>query len=236
MLPTDDAYGGWPLSGEIDIMEARGNLPSSCSANKGIDTFGSTMHWGPLYNNNGFNIPNSHYTLPTGTLADDYHIYELEWTESNIKTKIDGTTVMNFDFPAAGGSQDMYSRAGFPYTNDAQAQINPWENETDKNAPFNKRFHFILNNAVGGTNGYFPDGECGKNWTDHASFWADRDNWYPTWNYPASNDAALKIDYLKVYSYDDTTDIYHIDSQVQDTPIDYGNVVENHIVKDLNSV
>ena len=63
MLPTDEAYGGWPKSGEIDIMEARGNLPSSCSAGMGIDTFGSTMHWGPLYNNNGFNIPNSHHTI-----------------------------------------------------------------------------------------------------------------------------------------------------------------------------
>ena len=25
MLPVDDAYGAWPRSGEIDIMEARGN-------------------------------------------------------------------------------------------------------------------------------------------------------------------------------------------------------------------
>lgn len=25
MLPVDDAYGPWPLSGEIDIMESRGN-------------------------------------------------------------------------------------------------------------------------------------------------------------------------------------------------------------------
>ncbi|KAJ7244262.1 hypothetical protein C8J57DRAFT_1725669, partial [Mycena rebaudengoi] len=27
ILPVDDAYGGWTLSGEIDIMEARGNEP-----------------------------------------------------------------------------------------------------------------------------------------------------------------------------------------------------------------
>ena len=25
MLPEDEAYGGWPKSGEIDIMETRGN-------------------------------------------------------------------------------------------------------------------------------------------------------------------------------------------------------------------
>jgi beta-glucanase (GH16 family) len=121
LLPTDNTFGVWPKSGEIDIMESRGNLPSSCSAGMGADTFGSTMHWGPLYNNNGFNIPNSHYSIPQGTLNDDYHIYELEWTEAKIVTKIDGITVMNFDFPAAGGSADMYSRAGFPYTSDAEA-------------------------------------------------------------------------------------------------------------------
>ena len=28
MLPTDYVYGPWPMSGEIDIMEARGNSPS----------------------------------------------------------------------------------------------------------------------------------------------------------------------------------------------------------------
>ena len=27
MLPVDDAYGPWPNSGEIDIMESRGNSP-----------------------------------------------------------------------------------------------------------------------------------------------------------------------------------------------------------------
>ena len=26
MLPVKQAYGGWPASGEIDIMESRGNL------------------------------------------------------------------------------------------------------------------------------------------------------------------------------------------------------------------
>ena len=27
MLPTDNFYGPWPESGEIDIMESRGNSP-----------------------------------------------------------------------------------------------------------------------------------------------------------------------------------------------------------------
>jgi len=47
MLPKHNAYGGWPASGEIDIVESRGN-DASCSAG-GRDTFGSTLHYGPGY-------------------------------------------------------------------------------------------------------------------------------------------------------------------------------------------
>ena len=28
MMPQDDKYGGWPRSGEIDVMEARGQEPT----------------------------------------------------------------------------------------------------------------------------------------------------------------------------------------------------------------
>ena len=45
MLPADNSYGNWPASGEIDIMESRGN-GVNCAAG-GHDTFGSTIHWGP---------------------------------------------------------------------------------------------------------------------------------------------------------------------------------------------
>ena len=30
MMPTSSAYGGWATSGEIDIMEARGQLVGTC--------------------------------------------------------------------------------------------------------------------------------------------------------------------------------------------------------------
>ena len=44
MLPTSNQYGGWPASGEIDIMESRGN-PASYTAG-GVNAFGSTLHFG----------------------------------------------------------------------------------------------------------------------------------------------------------------------------------------------
>jgi len=52
MLPKNNEYGPWPASGEIDIMESRGN-DNSCSAG-GINKFGSTLHWGTDWANNKF--------------------------------------------------------------------------------------------------------------------------------------------------------------------------------------
>ncbi|KAJ7245511.1 hypothetical protein C8J57DRAFT_760287 [Mycena rebaudengoi] len=45
ILPVDDAYGGWTLSGEIDIMEARGNEP--LYPKQGINYVHSSLNWGP---------------------------------------------------------------------------------------------------------------------------------------------------------------------------------------------
>lgn len=52
MLPKYNEYGQWPASGEIDIMESRGN--SASYEIGGNNAFGSTLHWGPDYNNNAF--------------------------------------------------------------------------------------------------------------------------------------------------------------------------------------
>ena len=43
MLPTDEIYGGWPQSGEIDIMENIGSEPK---------TVHGTIHFGQPYPNN----------------------------------------------------------------------------------------------------------------------------------------------------------------------------------------
>ena len=41
-------YGrGWPMCGEIDIVESRGNTPESCDGPGGYNAFGSALHWGP---------------------------------------------------------------------------------------------------------------------------------------------------------------------------------------------
>lgn len=43
MMPTNSTYGVWPKSGEIDIMEARGN---TANYSGGRNVYYSTLHWG----------------------------------------------------------------------------------------------------------------------------------------------------------------------------------------------
>jgi beta-glucanase (GH16 family) len=47
-MPQDSVYGAWPMSGEIDIAEARGNGPDYNGGVGGRDTYLSTIHWGNL--------------------------------------------------------------------------------------------------------------------------------------------------------------------------------------------
>jgi len=54
MLPRYNEYGQWPASGEIDIMESRGNVNYPREFGGGPETFGSTMHWGPDYSTNQY--------------------------------------------------------------------------------------------------------------------------------------------------------------------------------------
>lgn len=86
---------------------------------------------------------------------------------------------------------------------------NPWIYGT-KMAPFDKEFYFVLNLAVGGVNGYFPDNAenpGGKPWSNTSpqastDFWNGRDQWLSTWNLDVNKGegAALQVDYIKVWA------------------------------------
>lgn len=92
-------------------------------------------------------------------LSDDFHTYTLDWTKEFIRTSIDGMTVLEFNF-----DQDMFDKGDFP-----KSVNNPWKYENEANrkiAPFDQEFFLVLNVAVGGTNGYFPDSECAKPWSN----------------------------------------------------------------------
>lgn len=84
MLPTDWVYGGWPSSGEIDIMEHVGFMPDS--------VFG-TVHTN-LYN--GALGTQKSKGIPCQTLYSEFHEYGVSWDESKIEFLFDGHTYYTF--------------------------------------------------------------------------------------------------------------------------------------------
>lgn len=175
-------------------MESAGNDAGKCPSNSN-KKFGSTLHWGPNWDENRYDLTHAEHEH-TESLANDFHTYGLHWTEDRLYTYIDDEKNIVLDVDMS--DTDFFSKGGW------KNQDNPWIGET-KNAPFNREFYLILNVAVGGTNGYFPDGQCGKTYSDtdpHSvnAFWNSNGQWYPTWNYPATNDSAMKIDSVKVWS------------------------------------
>jgi beta-glucanase (GH16 family) len=79
MLPTDDAYGSWAASGEIDIMEYRGQNPSEVLG---------TLHYGGGWPKNTHS--GSSFVLPTGTFHENFHVFAIEWSEGKMVWSIDG--------------------------------------------------------------------------------------------------------------------------------------------------
>ena len=195
LLPTDQSYGRWPASGEIDIIESRGNSPSYAPG--GYDTFGSTLHWGPSWKEDKWQL--THAEKKGVDLADDFHIYGLIWNETYIGTYFDSEDDVVLSFPI---EKSFWELGGWP----SPPWSNPWDGR-GKIAPFDRRFYLIINLACGGTNGYFPDGVGNKPWSDSASnamdqFYDAKDQWYPTWTSP------MAVDSVKVWTYKDSELLY----------------------------
>ena len=67
----------WPMTGEIDIMEYRGDLPR--------ETHG-TLHYGAPWPNNRYDGTKYIYSQ---NLSNEFHVYAVEWGENSIKWYID---------------------------------------------------------------------------------------------------------------------------------------------------
>ncbi len=126
MLPTDWVYGGWPASGEIDIMEELGQ-----QANK---VYG-TIHYGDPHQQQGGN-----YILPSGYFLSNFHVFACEWDSTSISFFVDSAKYFTVKI----------------------------------SKPFDQRFHFILNVAVGG-------------------------NWPGSPDYRTSFPQQMVIDYVRVF-------------------------------------
>ncbi len=82
MLPATNEYGGWAASGEIDIMEARGQQPNRVV---------TTIHYGNSWPGN--TSSGTTLTLPAGGSIADFHDYALEWDvggDPELRWYIDG--------------------------------------------------------------------------------------------------------------------------------------------------
>ena len=93
MMPQDNVYGTWPQSGEIDIMEARGNSPSF--AGGGRNEISSTLHWGPNVGSDAYWRTTGIYTLPRTDYSDEFHLYGLEWSSKYLFCYLDSRLVVS---------------------------------------------------------------------------------------------------------------------------------------------
>ncbi|KAK4947937.1 hypothetical protein LTR10_013445 [Elasticomyces elasticus] len=184
MLPVKNVYGEWPQSGEIDIVESRGN--NYTYPQGGNNIVSSSLHWGPDSVNDAWWRTNVKRNALHTTFAKQFHTFGLEWSEKYLFTYIDTRLlqVLYTTFDKEG----LWERGHFPEANsNGTKYIDPWSQTGRASTPFDQDFYLIMNVAVGGTNGWFQDDKNGKPWVDESpnprkDFWNGRDSWYPTWN------------------------------------------------------
>ncbi|KAI1261661.1 concanavalin A-like lectin/glucanase domain-containing protein [Xylariaceae sp. FL1019] len=185
MLPVKDTYGAWPASGEIDIVESRGN--NYTYAQGGNNIISSTLHWGPDSTNDGWWRTNVKREALHTTYSKGFNTFGIEWSQKYMFTYVN-TRLLQVLYTSF--NQDLWTRGNFPEADaNGTRYTDPW-NTGRANTPFDQEFYLILNVAVGGTNGWFEDGGSGKPWLDGSTnakkdFWDAQDTWYPTWKNPA---------------------------------------------------
>ncbi len=137
MLFTDDTYGGWAASGEIDIMEYTGDRPD--------EVFGTIHYGGPAPRNEYTPRVREPLKLFSGSYADDFYVFTVEWDpavpDNPDTAEVDEfvpTTIrwyVNNVLYQTKTEADWFS-TGAPAGNTA--------------APFDHDFFLLLNVAVGG--------------------------------------------------------------------------------------
>jgi beta-glucanase (GH16 family) len=125
MMPSGNQYGGWPRSGEIDILEGV-NLGASCpecKGNVGENRMISAIHFGDYAPANKFR--DTRVALPSYALPSDaFHVWTLEWGKGLMRFYLDGQPYWELTAsPLAKGNPD---------------------------APFDQPFYLMANLAIGG--------------------------------------------------------------------------------------
>lgn len=85
MMPTNNTYGGWPDSGEIDMMEAIDNS---------MQTVYSTTHFGAHFTYGGGWGQTNSFLQGTATLSNTgFHTYAVEWTPNHLRFYVDNKLI-----------------------------------------------------------------------------------------------------------------------------------------------
>ena len=79
LLPRDNTYGGWPVGGEIDIMESVGHEPGRVHG---------TLHYAD--DAKGHLFQGAYFDLPQGNFAEDFHVFRLDWEPNEFRWYVDG--------------------------------------------------------------------------------------------------------------------------------------------------
>lgn len=130
MMSADDTYGNWPLSGEIDIMEAI-NLDTPCDeCPNGVERRTSAaLHFGDAIPDNTYLYLDTTYDGAVSP-SDEWRVYSVEWAEDQMQWFVNDQLFLRIesgDWFTAGPNAD--GRA---------------------HAPFDQPFYLMLNLAVGG--------------------------------------------------------------------------------------
>jgi beta-glucanase (GH16 family) len=147
MMPTDSVYGGWPKSGEIDIMEAVNLGTNRADGSVETNVYG-TIHYGagPASDFSG-----QAYTSGASP-ADDFHTYAIEWQEGEIRWYMDNylyATQRQSEVRTNGKGDVVGLKHRGWYAKLYDIVTGDLEN-VYSSAPFDQDFFLILNLAVGG--------------------------------------------------------------------------------------
>ncbi len=111
MTAEDNVYGPWPKSGEIDLMESRGN--DSAIYPGGRDTITSTLHWGLDFGTDKFLYTTKSRFLRRTDYSEAFHTYGLEWSENYLYTYVDKRLEQALAVGYGGKGGNMWARGNF---------------------------------------------------------------------------------------------------------------------------
>ena len=202
--PKANAYGNWPASGEIDLVESRGNRElTKDKINIGTDQISSTLHYGPYASTDGYQITTfQRNSNDKGKgFNSGFHRYQMEWTAEKITFSVD-----DIETATVKGKGGFWEKGEFETK--YPGTWNPWVGS--KMAPFDQEFYMTINLAVGGHN-YFPDDAVNavgdKPWKNDSplavtEFWHAKNEWLPSWrmNENRTKEASLLVDYIRVWA------------------------------------